>query len=71
MSAAIIRFPTFRRLDVRIEREAGDLGGWFVLSPDRSHAWLHGSFNDALDDAGVIASGYGMAVQSSAGRIAP
>ena len=33
MSAAIIRFPTFRRLDVRIEREAGDLGGWFVLSP--------------------------------------
>jgi hypothetical protein len=64
MSARIIRFPLRGRFDIRIEREAGDLG-WFVLLPDRSHGWLHGDFDGALRDASIIATDFGVSVASS------
>jgi hypothetical protein len=67
MTATILRFPI---RDVRVEREAGDLG-WFVLLPDRSFSWLHGSYSGAFEDACKVAADLGVAVVSSAGRCAP
>jgi len=68
MSAKILKFPVRGPFAVRVERETNDVG-WLVRTHDREYGWLHGSFNDALYDAGVIAEGYGVGVTSSAGRI--
>jgi hypothetical protein len=70
MSAIILKFPPRNRFDIRVEREA-DGPGWLTLTHDRQHGWLHADFDGAQQDAGVIASGYGVAVQSSAGRRVP
>jgi hypothetical protein len=71
MSAIILKFPpNGGRFDIRLEREAGDLG-WFVVLPDRSHGWLHGDFSAAFGDACGLAKGQGIGVVSSAGRVMP
>jgi hypothetical protein len=64
MSATILKFPPRGRFDVRVEREAGDLG-WLVVTHNGEHGWLHGDFSAALSDAHFIASGFGVAVVSS------
>jgi hypothetical protein len=61
----IIRFPLERRLAIRVEREAHDLG-WFVLTHDREQGWLHGSFDAAIADASAVAATFGVSVISSA-----
>jgi len=66
----IIQFPSSRAWAIRVEREIGG-EAWLVRTHDREWGWLHGSFDAALHDAGIIAKGYGAAVQSSAGRITP
>jgi hypothetical protein len=70
--AIIIQFPPRGnyRFDIRVERERGDLS-WFVLLPDRSHGWIHGDYDGAFREAKSIARSYGVAVLSSAGRVAP
>lgn len=61
----IIFFPSSRALSaVRVEREL-DGGAWFVITP-RGHAWDHGSFEAALADARVVATGWGVVIKSSA-----
>jgi hypothetical protein len=67
MSGTIVRFPPRGRFDVRVEREANGLGGWLVLLPDRSHAWLWGDFDSALRDASTIAADLSVSVASSRG----
>jgi len=69
---AVIPFPLRGRfrLDIRIEPEFHG-AGWYILTPDRSHGWLHGNFNAAFHDAREIARGFGTVVQSSAGRFVP
>lgn len=64
MSAVILKFPPRGANSIRVEREH-DGEGWLVIN--RSHGWLHGSFDAALFDAREIAAGYGVAVRSSAG----
>jgi len=70
MSAIILKFPSRNRFDVRVERERNNLG-WFVLLPDRSFSWLHGSFQGAFSDACELAADLKVAVTSSAGRYVP
>jgi hypothetical protein len=60
--------PPRRYRHVRIERQGGDLVGWYVIFGE--HGSLHSGFDAALVDAQEIASGFGVAVQSSAGRSA-
>jgi hypothetical protein len=55
MTALIIRFPEFH---VRVV--PANEGGWMVLC--RSHGWLHGDRNTAVEDARWIAAGYGTRV---------
>jgi hypothetical protein len=69
-SATIINFPYERRFAIRVERETNDLG-WLIVTNDREHGWLHGDFNAAIHDAREVAATYDVAVQSSAGRVAP
>jgi hypothetical protein len=68
MTATVIEFPLNRRLGVRIEQYER---GWLVVTQDREHGWLCGDWRDAIDEAGAIARGYGVAVQSSAGWFVP
>ena len=71
MTAIIIEFPLYRRSrDIQVVAERNDLG-WLVLAPDDSFGWAHGCWSAAIDDARKIARDYGVAVISSAGRIAP
>ena len=65
MSAVILRFP-FRTVRVEPERDGE---GWLVVAG--SHAWLHGGFGGALQDAFELARCYGVAVVSGAGRFVP
>ena len=68
MSAIILKFPPRGPFTVYVEHER-DGDGWMAIA--RSHAWLHGSFAAAHQDARDIARGYGVAVVSSAGMRAP
>lgn len=68
MSAIILPFPPRGRFDIRVEREAGDVG-WFVLLPDRSHGWLHGDFAAALNEARELASGFGVSSFRARGEV--
>ena len=53
-AATVTRFP--RSFAIWIFPEAE--GGWFVLAP-HGHAWIHGDFQDACDDAEWLAENYG------------
>jgi len=69
-SAVILQFPprgVFANA-VRVERERGT-DGWLTLAD--ACGWLHGDFISALRDAHEIATGFGVAVVSSAGRVVP
>jgi hypothetical protein len=66
MSAQILTFPSSRAFAIRVEHERDGLG-WFVLTHDREHAWLHGGFHTALADAYQLAVIHGVWVTSSAG----
>jgi hypothetical protein len=68
-TATIIQFPPKGRyrFDVQIEHEANG-AGWFVLTHNREHAWLHGDFHAAVRDAKNVAKIYGVCVVSSGGR---
>jgi hypothetical protein len=65
-TATVINFPYERRFAVRVEAE-WDGPGWYVLSHNREHGWLHGGFDAALRDARIVADSYGVCVVSSAG----
>jgi len=70
-TAIIIPFPprgVFANT-VRVERERDGLGGWLTLAD--AFGWAHGDFYAALQDARTIAADLGVAVRSSAGRMAP
>jgi hypothetical protein len=68
--AQILCFPSSRTFPaVRVEYERDGLGGWLTLAD--ACGWLHGDFNAALQDARTIAADLGVAVRSSAGRMAP
>ena len=67
MSATVIQFPARRYRHVRIERQAGDLVGWFVISGE--HGWLHPDWHSAFRDARELAANLGVAIRSSAGRV--
>jgi hypothetical protein len=67
MSAIILPF-TRGPFNVRIEPERGGKG-WMVITPGRTHGWLHGDRNAALADAHSVAGGFGVSVGSSAWRI--
>ena len=64
MTAIILPF-TRGPFNVRIEPERGG-EGWMVVTPSRTHGWLHGDFYAATVDAREIASGFGISVGSSA-----
>jgi hypothetical protein len=59
MTATILPFPPRGPFTVDIERE--DEGGWLVTC--RRHGWLHGSADQALEDARAIAAGFNVAVR--------
>jgi hypothetical protein len=65
MTAIILKFPSRGPSAVRVEPEAGG-ECWLVIA--RSHGWLHGDFSAALQDARSIASGFSVAVASTAWR---
>jgi hypothetical protein len=58
MTARILPFPPRGPFAVRIERE--DEGGGLVLC--RQYGWLHGSWREAITEAGELARGFGVAV---------
>jgi hypothetical protein len=58
MTARILRFPPRQPFDVLIKREGQ---AWLVIA--RSHAWLHGSRNSALNDAREVARGFGTSIR--------
>ena len=64
MNSVVLQFPS-----IRVERAEAD-SAWMVLT-HRGHGWLHNAFDDAVDDARVIAAGFGLAAVSSAGWIRP
>jgi hypothetical protein len=68
--AHILSFPSSRALAVRVQREVED-PGWLVLTHNREHGWLCGSFDSALLEASIVAASFDVVVVSSAGRIAP
>ena len=63
MSAEILKFPP---PPIRIQHERGG-EAWCVVTP-KGHAWLHGDFHAAMLDAEEVATGFGLAVRSSAWR---
>ena len=67
MTAIIVPFPNRGPFEIRIEPERGG-EGWMVVTPGRTHGWLHGDFYAATADAREIARGFGVGVGSSAWR---
>lgn len=65
MTAQIIPFPARGPFDVSVMRAADDEKCWLVVC--RSHAWLHGDLDDAIDDAAEIADGFAVQVKMKAG----
>lgn len=59
MSAQIERLPPRRAAVIWLLRETS--GGWLVLA--REHGWLHGEYDDALDDARWLARNLGLPIR--------
>jgi hypothetical protein len=58
MTARILKFPERGPFVVHVERD-----GETFLVICRDHGWLHGDQRDAINDAKMIAAGFGVAVK--------